>query len=121
MTKSTDPFPNPNFIIGPGGVLHARGTTMGYFVQLLQVSILDRPVVDQTGLTGRWDFMLKWTPDESQFADGPWGPPKPTADDPKGSPPLFTAIQEQLDLKLEAQKTQVPVVVIDHVEQPSPN
>jgi len=121
MTTSADPFPDPNFIIGPGGSLHVRGTTMGYFAQLLQVSILDRPVVDQTGLTGRWDFTLKWTPDESQFADGPWGPPKPAADDPKGSPPLFTAIQEQLDLKLEAQKTQVPVVVIDHVERPSPN
>lgn len=121
MTKSTDPFPDPNFILGPGEVLHARGTTMGYFTQLLQVSILDRPVVDRTGLTGRWDFTLKWTPDETQFADGPWGSPKPAADDPNGPPPLFTAIQQQLDLKLEAQKTQVPVVVIDHVERPSPN
>ena len=121
MTKSTDPFPDPNFLLGPGGVLHARGTTMGYFAQLLQVSILDRPVVDQTGLTGRWDFTLKWTLDESQFADEPWGPPKPAADDAKGPPPLFTAIQEQLDLKLEAQKTQVPVLVIDHAERPSPN
>ena len=121
MTKSTDPFPDPNFILGPGEVVHARGTTMGYFTQLLQVSILDRPVVDRTGLTGRWDFTLKWTPDETQFADGPWGSPKPAADDPNGPPPLFTAIQQQLDLKLEAQKTQVPVVVIDHVERPSPN
>lgn len=121
MTKSADPFPDPNFIIGPGGKLHAQGTTMGDFAQLLQVSILDRPVVDQTGVTGKWDFTLRWTPDESQFPGGPWPPPKPTADDPNGPPPLFTAIQQQLDLKLEARKMQVPVLVIDHAERPSPN
>jgi bla regulator protein blaR1 len=47
--------------------------------------------------------------------------PPPSADDPNPAPPLFTAIQEQLDLKLEAQKTAVPVLVIDHVDHPSPN
>jgi uncharacterized protein (TIGR03435 family) len=40
----------------------------GIFAQLLQSALLDRPVVDQTGLDGRWDFTLKWTPDDAQFA-----------------------------------------------------
>jgi uncharacterized protein (TIGR03435 family) len=86
----------------------------------MQSAVLDRPVVDQTGLAGRWDFLLKWTPDESQF--GGMGikvpPPSDAADAP---PPLFTAIQEQIGLKLEAAKTPVEVIVLDHVEQPSAN
>ena len=63
---------------------------------------------------------MKWTPDETQFADAPVPVPHP-ADDANAPPPLFTAIQEQLGLKLEAQKADVPVLVIDHVDHPSPN
>jgi uncharacterized protein (TIGR03435 family) len=86
----------------------------------MQEAVLDRPVVDQTGLTGKWDFTLNWTPDESQF--GGMGikvpPPSDKADAP---PPLFTAIQEQLGLKLEATKAPVDVLAIDKVEKPSDN
>lgn len=110
----------PGLFFGPIGTLHVMNATMQNFTNLMQSSVLDRPVVDRTGLKGRWDFTLKWTPDESQFAG--MGvkvpPPSDAADAP---PPLFTAIQEQLDLKLEAQKTSVPVLVIDHVDHPSPN
>ena len=75
-------------------------------------------VVDKTGLTDRFDFELKWTPDQL-----PQGPPPPGAPplppiDPNG-PSIFTAVQEQLGLKLESQRGPVPVVVIDHVEQPT--
>jgi len=86
----------------------------------MQSAVLDRPVVDHTELAGRWNFLLKWTPDQSQF--GGMGmkvpPPSDAADAP---PPLFTAIQEQIGLKLEAGKAQVGVLEIDHVEKPSGN
>lgn len=71
--------------------------------------VVDRPVVDQTGLAGRFDFVLKWTPDGAE------------ASDPNAPPGLFTAIQEQLGLKLEPVKAPVDVLVIDHVERPSEN
>jgi uncharacterized protein (TIGR03435 family) len=70
---------------------------------------LDRPLVDQTGLTGRYDFKLRYTYDESR------------APDPDAPPGKFTAIQEQLGLKLDAVKATTDVFVIDHVEQPSAN
>ena len=92
---------------------------MGEFAHFLQSSVLGRPVVDNTGLTGRWDFTLKWTPDETQFMG--MNPPPPAADDANAPPPLFTVIQEQLGLKLEAQKVDAPVILVDSVEHPSPN
>ena len=67
----------------------------------------DRPVLDRTGLTGTYDFTLAWDPAYgSQRAD-------PEA------PSIFTALQEQLGLKLESQKAPVEVFVIDHAEKPS--
>jgi uncharacterized protein (TIGR03435 family) len=68
-----------------------------------------RPVVDLTGLAGRFDFKLKWWPDA-------WRNPGPDA-----APALSTALQEQLGLKLEATKAMVDVIMIDHVDRPSPN
>jgi uncharacterized protein (TIGR03435 family) len=122
MKQNTDnPNGLPGLFFGPIGTLHVMNATMQNFTSLMQSTVLDRPVVDKTGLTGRWDFTLKWTPDESQFTSVGWKVPASSADDANAAPPLFTAIQEQLDLKLEAQKTQVPVLVIDHVDHPSPN
>jgi uncharacterized protein (TIGR03435 family) len=74
-----------------------------------------RVVINQTGLTGRYDLTLRWTPDDA---------PTPLvngAPDPNPPPDLSTAIQEQLGLKLESTKGPVPVLVIDHVEPPSEN
>ena len=121
MRKSADdPKGLPGLFFGPIGTLHVRNATMVDFTELMQSAVLDRPVVDQTGLDGKWDFTLKWTPDETQFAGlgVKVPPPSDAADAP---PPLFTAIQEQLGMKLDVQKTQVPVLVIDHVDHPSPN
>jgi uncharacterized protein (TIGR03435 family) len=102
------------------GVLTVRNATMEDFCHLMQSAVLDRPVVDQTALTGRYNFLLKWTPDESQF--GGLGvkvpPPSDAADAP---PPLYTAIVEQIGLKLEAGKAPVRVLVVDHVDHPSAN
>src|ERR1700728_4086159 len=121
MTKA-DAGPNdlPGFGMGGLGTLRVFRANMGDFTEFLQSTVLDRPVVNQTGLEGRWNFTLKWTPDETQFGGrGINGTPPSDAAD--AAPPLFTAIQEQLGLKLEAQKTAVDAMVIDHVDHPSPN
>ena len=77
-----------------------------------------RVVVDRTGVTGNWDFELTFTPERiRQQALAGTAPPDV---DPNG-PSIFTAIQEQLGLKLESTKGPVNVLVIDHVEQPSPD
>jgi len=114
-TKAPDSLPVTG--VGPG-VFYGVNATTTDFATALQGAAMDRPVVDQTGLTGRWDFKLEWTPDLSQF-DGralPVGPPN--ANRP---PALFTAIQEQLGLKLESKRASVDVLVIDRVEKPSDN
>jgi uncharacterized protein (TIGR03435 family) len=69
---------------------------------------VDRPIVDKTGLTGRYDMQLKWTPNASQEATDP-------------GLSIFTALEEQLGLKLVASKGPVDVIVVDHVERPSDN
>jgi uncharacterized protein (TIGR03435 family) len=77
--------------------------------------VVDRAVVDQTGLSGPYDFDLEWTPDDSQF-----GGNLPRSEEPT-KPSLFTAMQEQLGLRLEATRGPVSVLVIDRVERPSEN
>ena len=72
---------------------------------------LDRVVVDQTGIQGRYNLSLQWTPDDQAGSSS-------TAD---AGPSIFTALQEQLGLKLESQKGPVKVLVIDHIEMPSQN
>jgi uncharacterized protein (TIGR03435 family) len=84
-----------------------------------------RLVLDQTGLTGTYDFTLKWTPDEGQMqmfrraSDGPVNS-EAAASDAIG-PSLFTALKEQLGLRLEATKAPVEMLVVDHAERPSEN
>lgn len=84
---------------------------------------LGRQVIDKTGLTEKYDFELNWTPDESQAGFGPFGgppaPPPPPSDTP--GPSIFTALQEQLGLKLESQKGPVPMIVVDSIEKPTEN
>jgi uncharacterized protein (TIGR03435 family) len=119
-SAATDP---PAFFFRALGDLTVRNQTMGDFATWMQNGVMDRPVVDQTGLTDRYDFQLKWTPDDTQFAVfrsvGAVVPP-PT-DDPKAPPALYTAIQEQIGLKIAPSKAPDDVIVIDHVEQPSAN
>jgi uncharacterized protein (TIGR03435 family) len=81
-------------------------TDFGFCMQFF----LDRPLVDQTGLSGKYDFNLKWSFDETEASSNP-----------NAAPGLFTAIQEQDGLKLDAVKAQADVIVIDKVERPSAN
>jgi uncharacterized protein (TIGR03435 family) len=102
------------------GTLTVTNSDMDAFCQLMQSAVLDRPVVNHTELAGKWDFLLKWTPDESQF--GGMGakvpPPTDAADAP---PPLFTALPEQLGLKMDAEKATVKTLVMDHADKPGDN
>jgi uncharacterized protein (TIGR03435 family) len=100
---------------GVHALLPARNATMAQFTAMLQRGVLDRMVLDKTGLTGTYDFELEWTPDESQF-----GGQLPRSVE-STRPSLFTAMQEQLALKLEATKGLVAALVIDRVERPSEN
>lgn len=97
-------------------LLPARNASMADLVSVMQRAILDRPVVDKTGLAGRYDFNLEWTPDESQFG----GDVSPAASDAPIAP-FFTAIQQQLGLRLEATRGPIETVVVDHAEHPASN
>lgn len=120
LTKSEgDPNGLPGLFFRGLGVLPARNANMADFAGLMQSAVLDRPVVDQTGLSGRFDFELKWTPDETQF--GALGMRPAPSENPDAPPGLFTAIQQQLGLKLDSVKIPVEVFVIDRVEKPSEN
>jgi len=134
--KAGDTYPNG--IKGPGGrgggrgmMIMGRGEFTGQGLRMEDLARqlsqqLGRTVVDKTGLTAIYDFTLKWTPDESQAPmsggmDGGQRGSDNTVGSDSTSPSIFTAIQEQLGLKLESQKGPVEVIVIDHVEKPSEN
>lgn len=96
------------------GLVEGRDASIKMLVDSLswKPEIGDRLVVDETGLQGKYSFTLRWAPDSGQSA----------ADLSEGTgPSIFAALDEQLGLKLEAKKSRVDCIVIDHVEQPSPN
>jgi uncharacterized protein (TIGR03435 family) len=74
---------------------------------------LGRPVVNETGLAGRFDFTLESEPPASASAEG--------SVDNSGKPSIFTALQEQLGLKLETRKVPVEMLVVDRIERPTGN
>ncbi len=121
LTKSEGAPNGPrNLFFRDLGRLTVHNAAMTDFSQMMQSAVLDRPVIDRTGLTGRYDFTLNWTPDESQF--GGMGMKVPPPSDAADAPPaLYTAIQEQLGLRLEATKAPADVIVIDKVEKPTEN
>jgi uncharacterized protein (TIGR03435 family) len=104
------------------GHLESSGTTSEMLAHLLSRQ-LSRTVVDKTGLTGEYDFTLNYTPDNMPMPmhGGPEGGPKPEMQVDAGGPSIFTAVEEQLGLKLEATKGMVDVIVIDHIDLPSEN
>jgi uncharacterized protein (TIGR03435 family) len=100
------------------GKLEATHCSMSYFSWILSLR-LDRPVIDQTGLAQFYDFKLEWTPEPPPGLAG--RPDAATNLPPTNGPDIFTALQEQLGLKLDSHKGPVEVMVIDHVERPSEN
>jgi uncharacterized protein (TIGR03435 family) len=83
---------------------------------------VNRTVVDRTGLTGNYDLELQWTPDQMPQGlgrgEGPPGAPALPPIDPNG-PSVFTAVQEQLGLKLESTKAPIDVLIVDRAERPT--
>jgi bla regulator protein blaR1 len=105
---------------GPGR-LQGMAASMDVLIQVL-APVLSRSVIDKTGLTGKYDFTLEYTPELGQLRLGPPGAPEDPGPPPDANgPSLFTALQEQLGLKLESTKGQVEILVIDHAEKPDAN
>jgi bla regulator protein blaR1 len=100
------------------------GATMQLLAQVL-ARRLGRPVLDRTGLNGKYDFTLEWTPDAGGPAgkEGPAGPNEKAEQAGPGvsGPTIFTALQEQLGLKLESQRGPVEIIIIDRAEKPAAN
>jgi uncharacterized protein (TIGR03435 family) len=118
LTNSTgDPSGIPVVGYSPNGELQVGNATMGNFATFLQRFVLDRPAVDQTGIAGRFDLLLRWTPDNVREG----GKPGDSGEDPSAPPSLFTAIKEQLGLKLQPTKAETDVFLIDRAEHPSEN
>ena len=104
---------------GPSVIVEARGISLDDFPKAFLSNRLDRPIVNRTGIRGRFDFRLEFVPDETLLRGDP--SPATLADDPATGPSIFTAVQEQLGLKLESAKGPGEFLIIDHVEKPSEN
>jgi uncharacterized protein (TIGR03435 family) len=113
--------PAPRGVLRMGrGSLETNGAPVSNFILGLSQQ-LGRPVIDKTGITGFYDIKLQWTPELGQGQVAPGGSePAPPPPDISG-PSIFTAIQEQLGLRLESSKGPVEVLVIDSVQKPTEN
>jgi uncharacterized protein (TIGR03435 family) len=117
-----DPKDVPSCVIrAEPGLIVARSRTIPDLTMVAFPRVVeDRVVVDRTGLKGNYDVLVEWTPDRRPFAaatDLPPGlpvPPPPLA----GGPSIFTALQEQLGLKLQSERGPVEVLLIDRIEKP---
>ncbi len=96
-----------------GGSLTSQGVDMPALAVFLSRT-LERPVLDTTGITGVFDFKLEWTPPQD-------APPKAGDNNDPAGPSIFTALQEQLGLRLESAKGPVEIIVVDHAEKPTEN
>ena len=96
----------------------ARNVTIGFLADSLSgFASMDRPMIDNTGITGTVDFVLEWVAERR-------GPPPPgaeTAPEPPSGPSFEEAMRDQLGLKLQPQKGSVDVIVVDHIERPTAN
>ena len=106
MTPADPAKTEPNGFRGGNGNLRGRAVTMDFLAPVLS-NYISSVVVNKTALTGRYDFTLKWSRNETAANDD--------------SPSIFTAVQEQLGLRLQSAKGPVEVLVVDHVERPSAN
>ena len=98
------------------GMISANECTIPYFLSMLSRQ-LGRTVLDRTGLTGNYDFTLRWSPDNGATTSSN----APDGSQSDSLPSIFTVVQEQLGLKLESTKAPADVLVVDHIEHPSQN
>jgi uncharacterized protein (TIGR03435 family) len=97
------------------GTFSSGSTPIASLTNYLASAVVQRVVVDRTGLDGRYEINLEWTPDRTPLPLNGDAPAPPASDRPS----IFTALQDQLGLKLEPERGPVDVVVIDHVERPT--
>ena len=127
---SCKPWPTPpppqltkeyctRMIYGIKPAVEAQGATLDEFSKLLRV-VVGRPVIDKTGITGRYDIRVKFSREGTELAAIHLIGPSP-ASDPTGPPSIFVALEEQLGLRLDSAKGPVEMLVIDHIERPSEN
>lgn len=116
-----DPAPRKGIWFIAAGQIVVNDTSMSSFASFLaRQPELDTPVADATDLAAHYDFKLEWTPENPTPLPGTQSSAAALLTDPGGTS-LFTALQEQLGLNLQPQKGPVELVIIDHIEQPSPN
>lgn len=136
LTETQVPPPSPDGMAAPNrgfrgirmmgpGQLTGTNINVGLLARILsRQRELGRLVIDQTGLKGNYDWTLKWTPDQGDpMFRGPDGG-RPSTDVPapdSSGPSIFTALEEQLGLKLESRKGPIETLVIDSIERPSEN
>ena len=113
----------PSMLFVGAGKIVGQGASISSFVNALSGLNLGRPIIDKTNLTGKYDFKLQWTQDMGVDADvgGAARGSKPIDSSPASFPPLFTALQEQMGLKLESRRGTIDAIVVDAIEKPSPN
>jgi uncharacterized protein (TIGR03435 family) len=99
------------------GAFTSGSTPIAALANYLASTVVQTVVVDRTGLEGRYEITLEWTPDRAPLPPTGDAPPAAASDKPS----IFAALQEQLGLKLEPERGPVDVVVIDHVERPTEN
>jgi uncharacterized protein (TIGR03435 family) len=110
LSPRADANPGPTMQMGRG---HVTGTAVTLDMLTKQLSaVLGRPVTDETGLTGQYDFKLDWTPDPG---------PSDGSNNTALGPSIFTALTDQLGLRLESKKGPVQVYVIEKIERPTEN
>ena len=118
-------IPVPGYGGLPQRGFNARNTTLAEFASVMQAQFMDLPVIDQTGLgETRYSFVVKFTPDPGMRPFGGAAPP-PQAQaggtDPDAPPDLFSAMEQQLGLRMQKTKAPVEVMILDKVEKPSAN
>lgn len=112
--------------LGCGGAIMSQRSMNGVSVPMTELArslslMVGRMVIDKTGLTAKYNYTVEFTPEESFALPGLPGPPPVAAQADSPKPTLFTALQEQLGLKLDPQKGPVEVFVVDRAEKPSEN
>jgi uncharacterized protein (TIGR03435 family) len=103
--------------------MEVQGGTLDEFSKLLLL-VVDRPVINKTGIPGRFDIHVEFSREGTKMAGMPLmqlNEGQPPVSDPTGPPSIFTALQERLGLRLESGKGLVETLAIDHIERPSEN
>jgi len=110
---------NPQVTWRPG-LITGQGASMDGLTQQLEEAVR-HPVQNLTGLNGAYDFRLEWAPDQGMVAANPLNPASQQADAADSGPTLFSALQQQLGLRLDRRNTRAPYEAIESVELPTEN